>query len=328
MRKNENSTKVIGRIYSIGEANGKKMLEEKVSGPRSKNPGTKFIAGVINVAVDEAGCNVIPVYFSYVTENYSKSGKPNPNYGVLKRIMTEGKTWVANGKDAATVVSIDGALGLNDFPTEENGETRWVSIKQNEGSFINILNSELPDENERSKFRCDMVITSITHVDANEEKDMPEYVSVRGTVFNFQDAILPCDFMVKNPQGIAYFDSLSDSVNGTNPLYTKVWGKINCETKTQTITEQSAFGEDAVRTYEKKTREWIITGIAKEEYDFGEEGVLTVEELTTAMQNRQVHLATVKANQDEYRASKAAETQTATPAATTIPQAKSGGFNF
>jgi hypothetical protein len=288
MRKNENTTKVIGRVYSFGEANGRNMLALKTSGERSKNPGTQFISGVMNIAIDEAGCNIVPVHFTYVPPVYAKSGKDNPNFKTLKKILEDNITWLSHGKDAAPVVTVDGALGLNDFPIEENGEIKWVSTKQNEGSFISILNAELPAENDRSSFKCDMVITSIKLVEANEEKNLPEYVAVRGTTFNFQNAILPCEFMVKNPQGIQYFMSLAEDVSGQNPLYTKVWGKINCETKTATVTEESAFGEAAVRTYERKSREWIITGMAKEEYEFGEEGVLTAEELITAMQNREV----------------------------------------
>ena len=58
-------------------------------------------------------------------------------------------------------------------------------------------------------------------------------------------------------------------------------------------------------------------------YDFGEEGVLTGEELTKAMQDRQVKLAEEKKRSEEYKAQK--NNPVAAPAA---PQAKAGGFNF
>ena len=58
-----NQEKIVGYIYSFGDPNGRNMLAEKVTGENSKNPGTKYIAGTINVAVDEEGLNVIPVSF-------------------------------------------------------------------------------------------------------------------------------------------------------------------------------------------------------------------------------------------------------------------------
>ena len=169
-----------------------------------------------------------------------------------------------------------------------------------------------------------MVITKITRVEADEEKKIKnDYVTVRGATFNFRNEVLPMEFTVTNEQGMKYFESLDTDVE---PIFTKVWGKINCMTSVVTQTEESAFGEAAVRTYERKTREWVITGTAKEAYEFGEEGVLTRDELTTAMQNRQVTLADNRKRSKEYKDNKGATT--ATPAAPTTPMAKVGGFNF
>lgn len=326
MRKNMNTERITGYIYSFGEANGRNSLEKKVSGENSKNPGTEYIAGTINVAVDEEGINVIPVHFTYVTATYGSSGKKNNNFDVLVKIINEGKTWVTDGKDAATKVQIDANLALNDFYVDDatRGET-LVSSKVNEGSFISIIN-QLPPVEERNTFKVDMVITNVTHVETNEEKKIDEdYVTVRGAVFNFRNELLPVDFVVRNPQGMKYFESIDAS--STDPYYTKVWGRINCSTIVNQVTEESAFGEAAVRTFEKKVREWVITGTAKEAYDFGAEEVMTTEELLTAMQNRQVALAEIKKRSDEYKNSRA--TTTAAPKSTAAAtKAKVGEFNF
>lgn len=318
MRKNVNTISISGYVYSIGE-NGRNMLELKTSGPKSKNPGTEFISGVINVATDEAGLNVIPVKFTYVTATYAASGKPNGNFTTLKKLIENGKTWVDAGKDGATKVKIDGSLGLNEFYVNENDTDRLVSTKVNEGSFINIVN-ELPDESERATFKCDMLITRINHVDADEEKNTPDYTTIGGAIFNFRNGILPLDFMVKNPQGMSYFESLDVE---DEPVYTKVWGKINCSTSSTTVTEESAFGEASVRTFEKKVREWVITGCSKEGYAYGDEEVLTAEDIRKAMQDREVALADMKKRAEDYKNSN--NVATATPAA---PKAKAGGFNF
>lgn len=319
MKYTQNTVTIAGYVYSFGEANGRNMLEARVSGENSKNPGTEYIAGTIQVAVDEAGLNVIPVHFTYVTEKTS-TGKTSPTFGVLKSLIESGKTWVKDGKENATKVKIDTALALNDFYVQENGADRLISSVVHEGGFVNVINGELPPEVERNTFKCDMVISNVNHVDADGEKVMEDYATVRGAIFNFRKEILPITFTVRNPQGMAYFEGLDTE---DAPVYTKVWGRIQCETKTTTVTEESAFGEDAVRTFEKKTRDWCITGTARECYEFGEEDVLTGEELTKALQDREVKLAEAKKRSDEYKASK-----NAPQVAPVAPKAKAGGFSF
>ena len=316
-RKNLNSFRICGRIHSFGE-NGKKMLEKKVSGEKSKNPGTEFISGVINVATDEAGLNVVPVSFTYVTGTYGSSGKVNNNFATLANIIENGKTWVDAGKDGATKVQIDGSLDLNEFFINENGTDRLVSTKMNNGSFISIVN-ELPEEAERATFKVDMLITRVNHIDADGEKIEEDYAVLGGAIFDFRNAIKPLEFVVKNPQGMNYFEGLGVE---EEPVYTKVWGRINCSTSKNTVTEESAFGEASVRTFEKKVREWIVTGCSQSGYAYGDEEVLTAEDIQKAMQDREVYLADMKKRSEEFKAGANA------PAPATAPKAKSGGFNF
>ena len=319
MRKNLNTFVVCGRIHSFGE-NGKNMLEKKVSGEKSKNPGTEFISGVINVATDEAGLNVVPVKFTYVTGIYGSSGKVNNNFATLANIIENGKTWVDAGKDGATKVKIEGSIDLNEFYINENGTDRLVSSKVNNGSFVNIV-AELPeDEGERATFKTDMLITRVNHIEGDEEKGTEDYVVLGGAIFDFRNAIKPVEFFVKNPQGMSYFESLGVE---DEPVYTKVWGKINCSTSKSTVTEESAFGEASVRTYEKKVREWIVTGCSREGYAFGEEEVLTGADIQKAMQDREIYLAEMKKRSEEFKAANSAPVSTPT-----APKAKSGGFNF
>ena len=122
----------------------------------------------------------------------------------------------------------------------------------------------------------------------------------------------------------------SKGTPNSEPVYTKVWGRINCETKTTIVEEESAFGEAAVKKYERKTKEWVITGTAKVPYEFGDEEILTGEELTKAMQAREVMLADIKKRSEEYKAQKAAGNTNSTSKAQTgvKPAAKAGTFNF
>ena len=318
MKYKQNSERIEGRIYQHD------LAIKTVQNQSSQNFGKEFIAGTLEVAVDDAGLNVIPVHFTYVTEVTSK-GQTNRTFTVLKKIIDEGKTIVTDGMDEATKVRIDTALALNDFYTNDDS---LVSIKTNEGGFVTIIN-ELSGENERNTFSADMVITGVTRVEADEEKNIKEdYVTVKGAIFNFRGDLLPLEFIVKNAGGMKYFEDLGAS--NSEPVYTKVWGRINCETKTTIVEEESAFGEAAVKKYERKSKEWVITGTAKVPYEFGDEEILTGEELTKAMQAREVMLADIKKRSEEYKAQKAAGNTNSTPKAQTgaKPAAKAGTFNF
>lgn len=318
MRKNLNQVKIAGKVYGFGDANGRQALELKTTGANSKNPGTPYIGGILQVAIDNEGLNVIPVHFTYVTEQYS-SGKPNATFGVLKKIIEENKTWINVGPDAAAIVKIDGSIGVNDF---YNANDELVSSKQIEGSFA-VLVGKLTDADERNTFKADMIITKATRKEADPDNNIPnDTVILHGAVFNFRNAILPVDFTVKSNTGMSYFEGLEPSTK--NPVYTKVWGTIDCMTKTTTVTEDSAFGEAAVRTYERKIRDWTVVGASPVPYDFDTEETITGAELQKALQDREVYLADVKKNAEDYKASKGTSSAKA-PAA---PKASTGSFNF
>ena len=313
MRKNINTEHIEGRVYQHS-------LELKESGPNSKNPGTKYISGNLNIAVDEDGMNVITIHFTYVTAVTSKGNK-NSTFTTLNKIIDNPEnTWITGGKDNAFKVKVDTALALNDFYANDG---TFVSAKRNEGGFVSFVNELCPIE-DRNTFQMDMVINRVQRVEADEEKGIKEdYLKLCGAVFNFKNDLLPVEFIVKNVTGIVYFENLD--ISPKNIIYTKVWGHINNQVlKTQKV-EESAFGDTFVIPQERQIREWVVTGTAKVPYDFGDESVLTEKELTEAMQNREVYLADVKKRQDEYNASKQASN---TPANFSAPVAKNGDFSF
>ncbi len=318
MKKTVNKEQIIGRLYDASQ-----LTIKKVQNSDSEHFGEDFIGGSMDIATDDDCLNIVTVRFTFVQEKY-KSGKVNNTFGVLKNIIENGKTIVADGKDNATIVKVDASLGLNDFYTTRNGEEVLVSAKTNSGSFVSIIN-KLPDEDSRNTFECDMLINGTRYVEADEEKNIKEdYLVVKGAVFDFRNAILPVEFIVHNKGGIKYFESLEASPQ--NPTFTKVWGKINSETIIDKREEESAFGEPAVKEYTKTIREWVITGTSKPDatYEIGdEERGVTLDEIKKAIADREVYLAGVKKKSDEYQASKG----TAKATAATAPAA-AGGFNF
>ena len=320
-----NTEKIEGYVYSTGS--NFNQLSERVTGENSKNPGTKYIAGDLDIATDENGLNVVTVHYSYVTPTYAKSGQTNNTYTALKKIIDNpDKTWINGGKDNAFKVQCTGtAINLNDFIVADGSK---VAAPRNENGFCSIVN-ELGSEAERNTFTADMLITKVTHVDADPEKNIAEdFTTVSGAIFGFGPVYLPVSFVVRNEMGMNYFEGLDASPS--NPIFTKVWGRINCMTIKTEKTEESAFGEAAVQTYERKSREYVITGTAKVPYDFGDEEVLTAADVNKMTQDRQVMLAEVEKRYNERQANKAAggtsfNAAAATKTAQAVPE---GGFVF
>lgn len=324
MRKNENSVHLEGRLYQCD-------LEIKtVKNADSANFGKEFIQGAIHIATDEEGMNVVPVYYTYVTPT-TKAGKPNATFSLLKRFIDDPNTaWIKGGKENAAAVIVDSSIALNEFYVEENGESTLVSAKRVEGGFISLAQKGLSENPEaRNIFKADMLITNTAYIEPNEEKGLAGYLDVRGAIFNFKNDLLPISFKLKAEDGITYFESLG--IQPSNPLYVQVWGPIECSTITETKEVKAAFGKNAVQISTKSFRDWVITSIAETAYEFGEEGVLTADEVTKAMQDREVMLAEKKSQREEYLAKKnAAPAKTGFPAVTPAPtpSVNPGGFTF
>lgn len=319
MRKVLNKEHIEGRVYEHN------LAIKTVQNKDSKNYGKDFIGGTLDIATDDDCLNIVTVTFTYVTETTAK-GTKNDTYAALKSIIETGKTVLVDGRDAATMVKVDTALALNDFYTSKNGQETLVSAKRNEGGFVHIVN-KLADEAARNTFEMDMLINGTRLVEADEEKHIPaDYLIVKGAVFNFRNAILPVEFIVKNPSGIKYFDSLDASPS--NMIFTKVWGKINSETIKTVKTEESKFGDAKVTEYERTIKEWVITGTANEPYEIDDEqNGITTDEIKKALADREVYLADVKKKQEEYQASKESAANTGAFASAGVT-ASQGGFNF
>lgn len=311
MKKMINNTHIAGSLYQHD-------LTLKVTGENSKNPGTEFISGNIEIVTDDAGINIVPVHFTYVTATTAK-GKTNDTFVALKNII-DGvyKSVMTDGANNATKFRIDSAIGLNEFYSDRNGKEELISVKRNEGGFVHVAPGLDEAEAIRNTFDCDIIINQVIHIDADDEKETPEKAIVKGAIFNYRGDLLPVDFSVIHPNAIAYFEDLGATTK--NPVFTRVKGRQVSESITRTVTEESAFGEPSVREYKSTRKDFIITWAAKEEYVWDEEGTILASELKEAMANREIALAEMKKRNDEYKASKGNAIAATAPA--------SGGFDF
>ena len=317
MRKNENSMNIEGKIYQFN-------LEEKVTGENSKKPGTHYINGTIDVATDESLSNIVQVHYSYVAPTYA-SGKQNNNFTAMQKIINTGKTVVTDGYADATAIRLNPSYQTNDFYPQ--GQDKPVSAPRNEGGFVTLVTPDKirPEgDSGRNKFTFDMVISTVKEVVPDEGDD---YVTVEGVVFNYNNsAIYPITLTARNKAAMEYFVNLDASKS--NPVYTKVWGKIvNIFTKTEKKIE-SAFGEAQIETVTHRSREYVITGANPAPYEFDTEATITAEEFKKALQDREVYLASEKKRTEEWRASQGS-TNGASPAVQAAnATVKTGDFNW
>lgn len=319
MRKTINNASVIGRIYDHD-------LVIKTVQKQGPNFGKSFIRGKLEIATDDEGLNIVPVYYTYESENYS-SGKKNRTYDVLKSIVDgQVKKVIDVGFENATLIKCDTSVDINDFYVSEGGaEPRLVSAKRLGGGFATIISKDKMPSNplKRNTFDCDMLITNTTLVES-EDNDVADYLRIKGVVFNFAGAIIPVEFICRNEGGIKYFESLDASAE--NPTFTKVWGNINSQTIVEKNEEESAFGEVLVTERTKNVREWVIVGASPNTYPIDDDKAgITTEEFKSKVADRDVRLAEVKKNWEDYQKAQGDDLPFGNAAAA---PAAAGGFNF
>lgn len=281
MKKMKNNVEIQGYVFSHTLAN------------RVSKKNVPFINGRINVATDEAGTNVIPVNFTYVSEYWGKTDKPNTNYDILQGLIDDCKTFEECGT-AATKVRISGNIDTNDFV---NRDGEMASPKQVSGSFVHLMTTPIADN--PSTFDADMVITSAIE---REVEDGPDYVQLKGYCFDFRGTAVPVDLNIRSKSGMAYF--LDQEPSSNNPFCTEVKGEIISTTIETEVEEEGAFGEPIVNKTSRPFRTWDVTWAAKEPYEWDDEDFITKKEMKSSLAAHEEHLADVKRRHDEYIANR------------------------
>ena len=293
MKKMINKSHIEGILYES-------TLEERES---KSTPGTKYISGKLSIEVAEDNVITVEIFENEIT----KAGKRNQKYDKLQSLIGANSI-VTTGRDTAVCLKIDSALSLNDWYPQ--GEL--VSTLRNFNGFINFIS--VGEMKPQATFQADMLITStMDDMDRDENGDfIPNgALKVKGYIFDFANRIMPVEFLVENEAGVNYFRDLEPNT------FTKVWGKQVTQSETIRKVEESAFGDDKVVEFTNTRRKFVITGTNKEPYMFGEEGILTVQEVQDAIANRNVYLADKKA-QSENKASASTESVVKNPSTATF----------
>lgn len=151
-----NQVDIQGYIFDFG-SDERRGLHQAITGPNSKNPGTEYIQGDINIATDEDATNVVTVHYAYVVPTFpAKDGKPerdNPIYQTLANLLDTAKTYKEFGKDAQKV-RISAELEANEF---YNRDDELVTAKRIRGGFIHLM-SPMEPISKPAKFTLECVL--------------------------------------------------------------------------------------------------------------------------------------------------------------------------
>lgn len=289
MRNWKNSVEVNGYVYSH-------TLQVKKTGEHSRVPGTEFITGTVNVAIDDEMLTVIPVNFGYVTEFFNKKNsdgtqKKNDTFALLKRLIDNNEVVenIAYGAAGAMHIRIQGDIECNDFISRKTGEL--VSTQRIRGGFAH---TGYTSDEKMARFKTDMLITN--YAEKESEDGEPLYGTLSGYVFNYRNEFMPVKFTVRVESGMKYFE---DQDVAAEPMLTNVWGDIVNTTVERKIEVETAFGAPSVSSTTKSFRSWDVVGASYEPYDFGEEEVMTMEDVKAGLKAREEKLANLKKNQKD-----------------------------
>ena len=282
-----NAVTLAGYLYSHA-------LEERFTGPTSKNPGTNYITGTISIATNDDVTNIVDVHYSYITPTTSK-GAPNNLYITLKSIIDgKTKTVMGDGQADAAMVSIRSSIALNEFYSNKNGSEELISSKRNEGGFITVVHQLPTTQDERNMFDVDMLITKTRHLDEDPERGFKAQTKIKGYIFDdFRKDMLPVEFTVVDPRACDYFEGAD--ITEKTPMFTHLHGREISETVVKSFVEEGAFGEDSVREVKSSRKDFVIHWASKLPYDYGDEAALTDEDVKKMAEARNIKLATLKA---------------------------------
>lgn len=254
-------------------------LEEKTFEPGTQSAGQKYVSGNLSIEVEEDNVITIEIFENEIT----RAGNRNQKYDKILSLI-DANSIVSTGRDNAVCLRVDSDISLNDW--YPNGQDELVSTMRNFNGFINFLTPG--NLQPQATFDLDILITSTmdeTKVDEDGIVEPTGALIVKGYIFDFAKRIMPVELLVENEAGVEYFRDMETNT------FTKVWGRQVNKSNVVKRVEESAFGDDKVVEYTNVKKKFLITGTNKEPYAFGEEGILTVEEVQEAIAQRNVYLA-------------------------------------
>ena len=285
----ENSVKIEGILSEIDLEAGSYMKDGK---------SIDKIGGSIKVRVTQMlnGEKVeldIPVYM--FANKLTNKGTANPAYASIERVMNEYKSIAAVGIDAADRIRITGAqIRMNEYYGQNGNLNSYPRIN---ASFVTKI-TDLSKYNPEATFSAIFAIGSMGYETDKDGVEIPNRYKIRGIMPQYGGSVDVIDFFATSPNVI---DAVSSYWEQGDTV--KINGKLNFTSKIEEKMVEVDFGEPRIERKTISVSELIITGGSQTplEGDFA----FDMDEIHNALEDRQAHLAELKAKQ------KAKESKTA-----------------
>lgn len=210
----------------------------------------KYVAGEVVVRVEEKGeVSEIPVGF--ISADKKKDGTANQNYARLQQLK-DFNSIASAGIEEATRVQIRGAKFTENLFMPQNGQEVLSSTKINSNFFTKINATNYRPE---AKFRIIGKIIQMSEEQKNVDGELEDTgrLIVRAAIVAYGDKVEVMKFIVENPDSINYI-----KINWKEGDTVQMGGRIRYTQETVEQEEDVGFGEADVRTYTRKTREFLI----------------------------------------------------------------------
>ena len=254
-----------------------------------KNGDTvESIGGSIKVLVEQTvnGNPVtleVPVHM--FSTKYTRTGKINPAYESIERVMNEFVSIASCGsKENADRVRITGAeMRVNEFYGQ--GGT-LISTPRVNTSFVSRAIGEFKPE---ASFVMEFMVSDINRVvDADGAEVSPAKLAVDVIVPQYGGRVDTLKLYATSPNVINAIETYWEA----GQCY-KASGRLNFSSTTRTVREEVDFGEPIERVQTISVSEFIITGGSQVPLD--EELAFSVNDIKTAMAERKNRLEELKA---------------------------------
>lgn len=277
MRQAENRVRIEGIVSEI-DINETSFTK---NGQIREAIGGKIVIRVKQKISDEERLLEIPVH-CFATKTTNK-GTPNPAYESISKVVKEYTSIAACGseEEADCIRITSGDIRMNEYYSQ-NGN--FVSFPRINCSFFQkVRKDELEPE---ATFNVQFVVTNkAEEVDLNGDPT-GRYI-ITGALPQYGNAIDVVKFYCESEgviNAVSTYWEIGDTV--------QAHGKLNFSSKTETITEQSDFGESISRQRTISVSEPIITGGTQE--PLGDELAYSNEEIREGLARRKAKLEELK----------------------------------
>lgn len=247
--------------------------------PDKSNFGERYINGHMNIAIDDDAVKTVPVYVNFLNEK-KKNGDTNESFTILEGLINNDTTVVSKGKDNALCLDIQGRVEDNTFYSVRNESL--VETQRLCASFIHVQNSSFKGN---AAWQTDTLVYAYTEIEPENDE---VYGEIKGYAFNYRNEFVPVKYRVtKESGGMDYFASKEISAN--NPFLARIAGFYNVTTVTSNKSVEMEFGVASIEPTSYSRETWDVSGIMGTPYDFGDESVMTMDDVKR-----------LKAIRDEY----------------------------